>query len=138
MKKFQILILIIIFSGCKSIKAQHKGDCNHVIDRELNKEIYSDPDILPQFQEGLVGFNKFLMKNFKYPDQDTFQGQIKYSVVIDNDGQLIDAKIYGKKEEGYTPFDKEAIRVIKLSPKWKPGECSGRKIAVRMTIPVRL
>ncbi len=33
-------------------------------------------------------------------------------------------------------FDKEALRVVRLFPKWKPGRHRGKVVAVEYTIPV--
>jgi periplasmic protein TonB len=34
-------------------------------------------------------------------------------------------------------LDKEAVRVIKVMPNWKPGLLEGKSVPVRFKIPVR-
>ena len=42
-----------------------------------------------------------------------------------------------KVVRGVDPFlDAEAVRVVKLSPKWEPAEDKGEKVNVRFTFPI--
>jgi protein TonB len=53
--------------------------------------------------------------------------------VVEKDGSLTDIKVArGINDEA----DREAVRVIKLSPKWKPASQAGKLMRVAYSIPV--
>ena len=62
------------------------------------------------------------------------EGKVVCQFVIDKTGQLINARIVEGLNED---FDLEVIRVLSLSPKWKPGINKGKPVNVMYTIPVR-
>lgn len=57
--------------------------------------------------------------------------------VIDKDGNLIGARINNKKENEYTDQERQIVEIVKSSPKWKAGICSGKKVNVLMQIRLR-
>ena len=53
--------------------------------------------------------------------------------IIEKDGKVSDVKVV----KGVDPeLDDEALRVIKASPKWKPGKMGGNRVRASLTIPV--
>ena len=61
------------------------------------------------------------------------QGRVIVQFIIDKDGSIINPTVV----RGIDPYlDKEAIRVIKIMPKWKPGMQRGRAVRVKYTLPV--
>jgi protein TonB len=55
------------------------------------------------------------------------------ATVIEKDGSLSNIKV----TQSLSPnMDAEAVRVIKKSPKWKPGIQFGREVRVKYTIPI--
>jgi|SRR6185503_154422 len=99
-------------------------------------KIYSTLDIdeFPEFPGGLKGYTKFLSKNLKWPQgSHESTGRVILSFVVERDGRLSHFKIersIGKE------LDAEAIRVLKLSPKWTPAIKNGFKVRVRDVVPV--
>ena len=79
---------------------------------------------------------KFLGKNIKYPPQameNEIQGRVIVTFVIMKDGSITNAEVV----RGVDPLlDKEALRVVNLMPKWKPGKQRGKAVNVKYTIPV--
>jgi protein TonB len=53
--------------------------------------------------------------------------------VVERDGSLTDIKVLRSLGSG---TDEEAVRVLKASPKWKPGIQNGRPVRVQYSIPV--
>ena len=132
-------MVFIIACCCKTSKlnkAQTK--CSGSYDTTLKMDIYSFVDKMPEYPGGQQELLEFILKKLKYPEQHVFQGTITYSFAVNKDGELIDKKIYGKNKEDYTPLDKEALRVLDLMPKWKVGECNGKKVPVRVILPIKL
>ena len=79
------------------------------------------------FPGGLKKFQKYLRKNSKYPIT-TSDGQSSHVLVIfivQKDGSLTDIKI----ARSVNPeIDLEAVRLVKASEPWIPGEQNGRKV----------
>ncbi len=97
------------------------------------EEIYVSVETLPSFPGGMEEFNKFIEKNL---DHSKGKAKIRVNVtfVVEKDGSLTDIKQIGRTDDVKT--DEEAIRVIKLSPKWEPGKQNGRAVRTQYTIPV--
>ena len=53
--------------------------------------------------------------------------------VVERDGSATAVEIY----KGVDPaLDKEAIRVVKSVPKWKPGKQQGKPVRTRFVVPI--
>ena len=55
------------------------------------------------------------------------------SFIVETDGTISNANVQNGVSED---LDKEALRVIKNMPKWKPGMQSGKAVRVKYTIPI--
>ena len=79
---------------------------------------------------------KFLGKNIKYPtisQENGVQGRVIVQFVVNRDGSIVDPVVV----RGVDPYlDKEALRVISMMPKWKPGKQRGKAVRVKYTVPV--
>src|ERR1700753_3923131 len=85
-------------------------------------------DVEPQFPGGTKGFNKYLSKNVVYPANATAQemnGSVTLAMAIEKDGSITDIKIVNGLSE---VMDRETIRLMTNSPKWKPGIQHGQPI----------
>ena len=100
------------------------------------KTIYAGLDMVPEFPGGVKGFGKFLAKNIKYPSAARvmgIQGRVIISFVCEKDGTLNDLYLARSIGGG---CDEEALRVIKLSPRWKPGIQYGKPVRVVYSVPI--
>ena len=92
--------------------------------------------ILPSFPGGNEALMKFLSANLVYPQeaqQKKLSGRVIVTFVVEEDGSLTDVQV----DRGVSPeLDAEAVRVVKLMPKWKPAEEKGKRIAVRACQPI--
>ena len=72
----------------------------------------------------------------RYPQsavRDGVQGTVMVQFIIEKDGKVSEVKVV----KGVDPeLDDEALRVIKASPKWKPGKMGGNRVRASLTIPV--
>jgi TonB family protein len=90
----------------------------------------------PEFPGGLEPFSQYVYKKIKYPPyerENGIQGKAYISFVVERDGSLTDFKIVSAPSKG---LGEEALRLIKDSPKWKPGIQNGRPVRVQYTVPV--
>ena len=110
--------------------------------------VYRVVEKMPEYPEGI---NK-LMKDIRtstdnywkkrYPKgkpvsflhEDGISGRVIVSFVINENGQVTDPEVLRRVDKD---LDKEAIRIIKSMPRWIPGEHKGKKVKVRLTLPVQ-
>jgi TonB family protein len=101
-----------------------------------NGRVYSSVDVVPEFQGGIEAFGQFIAHNVHYPAvarENNTQGRIIVSFIVEKDGRLTDVKIASGIGDG---CDEEAIRVMKLSPPWKPGMVDGKPVRVAYSVPI--
>ncbi len=103
-------------------------------------KVYFDVEKMPVFpykgNEGINGFRAYVMDNIKYPEEAKtkgIQGKVYISFVVDANGSMTNVKVVRGVNK---LLDEEAIRAVKTSPKWIPGEEKGVKVSVGFTIPV--
>lgn len=91
---------------------------------------------LPEFPGGIVEFMKWLQRHLQYPEearQKRIQGKVMVSFIVNKDGSITDAKV----TRSVNPqLDGEAMRVINLMPKWKPGVDNGKPCRTLFAIPI--
>jgi TonB-like protein len=141
MKK--VMIGMLLLGLALTVKAQHPspktpGDPDiipePVRDTVPVHGVYKFVEQEPEFPGGSVAFNRFLAKNLRYPNTaGSFEGKIFIQFIVEKNGSL--SHIHAIKPH-LPEFNAEAIRVMKLSPKWKPGMQHGRIVRVAYTIPV--
>ena len=92
-------------------------------------------ETMPEFPGGTNALLKFLADNIKYPNTDAcVQGRVIVEFIVNKDGSLSDFRVV----KSLAPeFDKEALRVLKLMPKWIPGMQLGKPVRVKFTVPVK-
>lgn len=91
---------------------------------------------LPQFPGGPVEMMKWLTKNLQYPkdaQRMKKQGRVVVQFIVEKDGTISDMKLTTKV---YPTLDREAMRVIRLMPKWKAGVQDDKPCRTRVCIPI--
>jgi len=90
----------------------------------------------PEFPGGETALLKFVNENIKYPEEaiaNNIEGRVTLRFVVSTDGSVKRIEIM----KGVDPLlNQEAIRVISLLPKWKPGKNNGTPAAVWFSVPV--
>ena len=91
---------------------------------------------LPEFPGGIVQFMKWLTRNLRYPpiaQSQRIQGKVVVSFIINKDGSIASPTIV----QSVAPvLDREALRVVKMMPRWKPGLQNGKPCRTMFAIPV--
>ena len=129
--------------GAKDVKGRDDGKI--VIDApsgEGDKDVkivedntvYNAVEVKPDFPGGLQKFYDFVGKNYRAPEED-IRGKVYVQFVVEKDGSLTDIKVM--RDIGYGT-GAEAIRVLKKSPKWKPGIQNGRPVRVLYSLPISI
>ena len=91
----------------------------------------------PSFQGGDANqFSKWVNSRLEYPEiakENGVQGRVTLQFTVEKDGTVTKVKVL----RGVDPsLDKEAVRVVSMSPKWSPGKQRDRAVPVTYTFPV--
>ena len=91
----------------------------------------------PSFQGGDANqFSKWVNQRLVYPEiakENGVQGRVTLQFTVEKDGTVTKVRVL----RGVDPsLDKEAVRVVSMSPKWKPGKQRDRAVPVTYTFPV--
>lgn len=125
------LLLFVFSTKATAQKALNKADV-----KEKDLYVLADVEKLPEFPGGLTKFYKFIGENFKMSAEANkikIKGKAYMQFIIEKDGSLSDIKTI--KDPGYGLGD-EAIRVLKLSPKWTAATQEGKAVRVMYSLPI--
>jgi TonB family protein len=106
-------------------------------DKKGNKYPFTEIEVIPGFTGGIEAFGKYLSRNIRYPEyarKHQIQGRVIVTFVVERDGSLSDIRVTRGLDAG--ELDNEAVRVIKMSPRWKPGMRYGIPLRTQYTVPV--
>ena len=91
----------------------------------------------PEFPGGESALYKFIAEHTKYPEpakENGITGTVWVQFIIDKDGKVTNVKVV-RSVDPY--LDKEAERVVKSMPKWKPASQRGKPVRVIFQVPIR-
>src|SRR5690606_23343287 len=78
----------------------------------------------------------YLLENLKYPKEakdKKITGRVTVQFVVEKDGTLTEPKVLRGIGGG---CDEEAVRVLKESPKWIPGQQNNKPVRVSYVMPI--
>lgn len=91
---------------------------------------------IPEFPGGIVQFMKWLTRNLRYPpqaQQQKIQGKVVVSFIVNKDGSISAPTIVKSVDP---VLDSEAMRVVRMMPRWKPGMEKGKPCRTMFAIPI--
>lgn len=106
-------------------------------DKVDDNQIFEIVEEQAEFPGGQAAMLAFIQKNLKYPDialENGIEGTVVVEFVVEKDGSLTDVKVIKDIGAG---CGAEAVRVIKMMPKWKPGKQRDMAVRVKMKAPIR-
>lgn len=91
----------------------------------------------PSFNGGDANeFSKWVNSKLQYPEiakENGVQGRVTLQFTVNPDGSVSNVKVLRGVDSS---LDNEAVRVVSMSPKWKPGKQRDRAVKVTYTFPV--
>ncbi len=103
---------------------------------EEDTQVFFIVEEMPEFPGGELALRQFIANSVKYPviaQENGIQGRVYVTFVVDADGSISEPRI----ARGVDPsLDKEALRVVSMLPKWKPGKQRGKPVRVSYTVPI--
>lgn len=105
--------------------------------KEINTSI-SQSDVAPEPQNGIQEFRKFIAANFKLPlvDKDV-DAMVVAKFLVSKTGEILDINILSENPKNLGLSD-ELTRILKESPKWKPGTKDGKPADIYFVLPVAI
>ena len=103
---------------------------------EVSNKVFDVVEEMPSFPGGQGALMSFLYSNIKYPvvaQENGVQGRVIVGFVVERDGSITDVKVMRSVDPS---LDREAQRVVKAMPRWKPGKQNGSAVRVKYTVPV--
>ena len=97
---------------------------------------YQKVDVMPVFPGGDAALLKFIADSTHYPKdakEKGIQGKVLARFMVKKDGSVSDVSIMQKASPS---LDNEAIRVVKLLPKFTPGKLNGKTVPVWFMVPI--
>ena len=110
-----------------------------VVEEEVEEEAipFQLVEQKPSFNGGDANeFSKWVNSKLVYPEiakENGVQGRVTLQFTVNPDGSVSNVKVLRGVDSS---LDKEAVRVVSSSPKWKPGKQRDRAVKVTYTFPV--
>ena len=99
--------------------------------------IFMTVEKMPEFPGGDAALMKWLNDNIKYPTvaaENGISGRVTCQFTVNADGTVTDVEVMRSVDPN---LDREALRVMRMVPKFKPGEQRGKPVRVKYSVPVR-
>lgn len=109
---------------------------NLLTEKGSNDEVYMQITEKPQFPGGMRELISFIQKNIQYPStafQSKKQGRVIVQAIIDTDGSVVQPSVVHSID---SLLDREALRIVQIMPRWKPGTHHGTPVKVKYHFPV--
>lgn len=137
------MLMVLSFSSCNNTDTLVPEASTPVPSQKVETQVsqkntvFSFVEQMPQFPGGQHALMNYLAKTIHYPAAARAQGlsgTVVVSFIVGTDGSISDVKSATQKGGG---LEEEAIRAVKLMPKWIPGKQDGKKVTVQYRLPVR-
>jgi len=99
--------------------------------------IFTIVSIQPSFEGGVDKMYQWLGENIKYPQEareSGISGTVVVTFVVEKDGSITNVEPLNKIGGG---CEQEAVRVVKLMPKWRGGKQNNMPVRVQFNIPIK-
>ncbi|MES2556877.1 MAG: energy transducer TonB [Bacteroidota bacterium] len=100
--------------------------------------VYPYLDIHAEFPGGTAELLKFIKANIQYPKiavKQQLEGKCFLQFIVEKDGTVSSFKVI-RGVPDCPECDAEALRVVGIMPKWKPGEVDGNPVRSNFNLPI--
>ncbi len=103
---------------------------------EIENLVYEESE-MPVFNGGYANMFKFIQENVHYPEisrEFGEQGTCYIRFIIEPDGKVSHAKVISGPSK---LLIREAVRVVRAMPKWKPSQKNGQATRASFILPIK-
>lgn len=136
LNKTPVAISIADVKGNNEKGGKDIADIKQDVTQADDNKIFDAIEQMPVFPGGEEELIKFLSNNVKYPiiaQENGIQGKVIIGFVVSKTGTISDVTVLRSLDPA---CDREAVRVVKMLPRWIPGKQNGENVNVRYTLPV--
>ncbi len=127
-------LAVLVMTNVSAQKQRIKRDSTNITSQ--GEPFYGPVDKNAEFPGGMDALMKYISNSIKYPEPSfcgCIQGRVIVQFTVAKDGTIQQVKVI----RGVVPaLDKEAIRIVKAMPKWKPAVLNGKPVPQRFVVPV--
>ena len=108
----------------------------YLAERKDTINVYDCVEQMPSFPGGSQKLKEFIEENLRYPkalEETCVQGRVIVRFIVERNGRLSNVKVV---KSVHPALDKEALRIVKLMPRWIPGRQNGITVRVKFYIPI--
>jgi TonB family protein len=120
--------------GVYRVKGEDYGESHgELFDK---KEIETMISQMPVFPGGANSLIEYLSKNVSYPEEcvkQKIEGRVLVEFVVEEDGSISSIQV---KQPVHPLLDEEALRVIRIMPRWFPAMTPKEPVRVKYTVPI--
>jgi len=120
-----------------TIQADQLRQMEEMEEMEADSAIFLVVESMPGFPGGDDSLASYLERNLRYPGaaiENRIQGRVFVTFVIEEDGSVTNVRILRGIGGG---CDEEAVRVVRMMPRWIPGKQRGQPVRVQYNLPVK-
>lgn len=128
--------VLMAFSSQQSPSKTDKIDAATTSMETTTDSVYDKVDKMPEFPGGQKEMMKYLGSKIVYPKDamdKEIEGKTFISFVVDKSGKIRDVNVMKTDHE---IFNDPSVKVIKKMPNWTPGEKDGKKVNVKIVLPI--
>lgn len=106
------------------------------VETETDDGFYTVVEEMPAFPGGESGLMDYIYKNLRYPfaaANKKIENCVICTFIIDIHGTVTQVEVV---QSAHPLLDKEALRVVKSLPKWRPAKQHGKPVRVKYTLPI--
>ena len=134
-----IILSLIIFQSCgvgKSIPAYDRYTSLFVYKYQFLEE-------MPSYAGEKLWINGFMKEfnslfSYSFVENEQLQTKLDFVFVIDKEGNLVGARIRGKKVSELSSFEMKGLNTLRLCQKWSPGKKQSKPVNVIISCPIRI
>lgn len=128
-------ILLLLFGLFIAQMGQAKNATSDTLQAE--QAFFEIVEQMPVFPGGQAAMLKFIYQNQRYTDialKEKIEGTVIVEFIVEKDGSLSNIKVLKDIGGG---CGNEAVRIVKLMPKWEPARQRDIPVRCKMRIPVK-
>ena len=136
---FNLFLVVLICNAQYNNRTQSRASSTKTETNTKASDIVyktSEVDVQPQFPGGDAAMNKWISEHIQYPKEAKeagVDGRVRVQFVVSKMGTISKVKVIGSR---HPALDKEAVRVVKSMPVWKPARVNGNPVNVTFVLPV--
>jgi len=135
-----VLAVALLLHGCTKEESDKSVDSDpeisSVTTQNRDGDVYQVVEKMPEFEGGMDGLIAFMSEETVYPKTEE-EGKVLVSFIVDKEGNVTNPEVVNMSSSESTALRSAALETVGKMPVWTPGEQGGKKVKVKMTLPIQ-